>query len=230
MTTIWRKDSVRFTVTAGLCLLYSLLRTTDFGVWVKALPILFWLVIALVSSRRPEGNWIIASLVLAATGDVLLDLGRAWLIAGTVPFLGATALLVIAFHRRTRAGSETPGWRILEWIVLLPLIAAAVALHSWLTPHLGDRSRIATVLLTLSVLLLWRATVVAIATVADSRGDPRLRRLAGMIGACGIVANYILYAIDLSVQEMPRDLVIQVYYWGQAFVTWSFLTPRDSAH
>ena len=220
---IWKNNFFRFGMTFLLCLQYSLLRETDYSTIVKPLPVIFWFLVVLFSNKRSEGNWILLSLFCAFIGDVLLDLGADWLKIATVPFLGSTALLAIAFHIRLRKdGNKTTYLK--DVLLLIPIAASAIFLHLQLAPHLGDAATIGAVLLTLAVLLLWRA--LAVLLFKNNTEDLRLRRIMGLIGACGIVANYVLYSINLSVQPIPRDLVIQVYYWGQALVAWSFLNSH----
>ena len=160
-----------------------------------------------------------ASLIAALAGDVMLDLGPDWLIPATVPFLGSTLLLAFAFHLRLGGGFGRQAGK--ELALLAPVAAAALALFAAMAPGLADAAPVGAVLLALSVLLLWRALAALLFNTAPE--DARWRRRAGLAGACGIVANYVLYAVDLSVRPVPRDLVIQVYYWGQAFAAWSFL-------
>ena len=178
--------------------------------------------IVLFSTRRPEGKWVLLSLFFAFTGDILLDLGEDWLKIATIPFLGSTVLLAFAFHLRGRGAHSKPTW-IQEGLLLLPLAIAAISLHLYLAPHLGDAAKIGAVLLSLSVLLLWRS--LAVLLFKKEEGDAKFRHWLGLSGACGIVANYVLYSINISIQPIPRDLVIQVYYWGQAFAAFSFLEP-----
>ena len=203
-----------------LCLQYSLLRTTEYSTFVKPLPVIFWFLIVCFSNRRPEGKWVLLSLFCAFIGDILLDLGADWLKIATIPFLGSTALLALAFHFRGRNTSTKPSWAK-EFLLLFPIALAALSLHLYLAPYLGDSAKIGAVLLTLAMLLLWRA--LAVLLFKSDAEDANLLRWLGLLGACGIVANYVLYSINLSVQPIPRDLVIQVYYWGQAFAALSFL-------
>ncbi|MGB0906747.1 MAG: lysoplasmalogenase family protein [Maricaulaceae bacterium] len=215
-----QNNYVRFGVTAMLAALYSALRSTEYSAFVKPLPIMFWCLVVIASPKRVEGRWVLASLCAAFVGDILLDLGEGWLIIATVPFLGSTLLLALAFHLRSRGASIHA---VKDISLLLPILLGAILFYHLTAPHMELAARrIGAVLLGLSVLLLWRS--LAVAMFSD---DPRLRRLAGVIGACGIVANYLLYSVNLGIRPVPRDLVIQVYYWGQAFAAWSFL---KSAH
>jgi len=217
---IWRNNVFRFGITFLLCLQYSLLRETNYSTIVKPLPVIFWFFIVLFSERRTESNWVLISLFAAFVGDVLLDLGDNWLMIATVPFLGSTALLALGFHFRMYKDYNPPTYDK-DLLVLVPIAVSAILLHLQLSPYLGDARNIGAVLLTLAVLLLWRASAVLL--FKNNSSDPTFRRWVGLIGASGIVANYVLYSINISVQPVPRDLVIQVYYWGQAFVAWSFL-------
>lgn len=226
MTVLLRNNWFRFGVTAVLAALYSALRSTEYSAFVKPLPIMFWCLVVIASPKRAEGKWaeekwVLASLCAAFIGDILLDLGEGWLIIATVPFLGSTLLLALAFHLRSR-GASIPAVKDIG--LLLPILLGAILFYHLTAPHMEVAARrIGAVLLGLSVLLLWRA--LAAALFGD---DLRLRRAAGFIGACGIVANYLLYSVNLGIRPIPRDLVIQVYYWGQAFAAWSFLKPVSS--
>lgn len=217
---IWKNNTFRFGITFILCLQYSLLRETEYSTIVKPLPVIFWFLVVLFSNKRPEGKWVLLSLFCAFIGDILLDLGEEWLKIATVPFLGSTTLLALAFHFRLRNDGNKTGYGK-DFLLLIPIAVAAISLHLTLAPHLGDAAKIGAVLLTLAVLLLWRS--LAVLLFKNSAKDAKFKRVLGLVGACGIVANYVLYSINLSVQPIPRDLVIQVYYWGQAFVAWSFL-------
>ena len=217
---IWRNNFFRFGMTFLLCLQYSLLRETEYSTIVKPLPVIFWFLVVLFSNKRPEGKWVLFSFFCAFIGDVLLDLGAEWLKIATVPFLGSTALLAVAFHFRVRNDGQEIAYGK-DFLLLIPIAMSAILLHLRLAPHLGDAATIGAVLLTLAVLLLWRS--LAVLLFKNKTVDTTSRRMMGLLGACGIVVNYVLYSINLSVQPIPRDLVIQVYYWGQAFVAWSFL-------
>ncbi len=217
---IWKNNAFRFGITLLLCLQYSLLRETEYSTFVKPLPVIFWFLVVLFSNKRQEGKWVLLSLFCAFIGDILLDLGDDWLKIATVPFLGSTALLALAFHFRLRNDDNKIGY-IKDILLLMPIAVSAICLHLTLAPHLGDAAKIGAVLLTLAVLLLWRS--LAVLLFKNKTKDAKFRRIMGVVGASGIVANYVLYSINLSVQPIPRDLVIQVYYWGQAFVAWSFL-------
>jgi hypothetical protein len=225
---ILHSNIFRFGATLVLAGLYSALRTTDISTLVKPLPVILWAVIVLYSPKRPEGRWVLASLCAAFIGDILLDLGEDWLIIATVPFLGSTLLLAVAFHIRSEA-KISDVLRIRELALLIPLILAATMFYHATAPHMEASARlIGSVLITISVLLLWRA--VSVAVTKTSANDPAFLRWAGFIGACGIVANYLLYSVNLTGHAVPRDLVIQVYYWGQAFAAWSFLRGRAELH
>lgn len=220
---LFRNDYFRFGATLGLAVLYSLLRSTEYSTLVKPLPIILWCVIVFFSAKRREGNWVLASLGAAFVGDILLDLGENWLIVATVPFLGSTLLLALAFHLRSRANKPSPNsWK--ELILLAPIALGAVAFYFFTAPYMEPSARnIGSILLSISVLLLWRSLAVAVFGGASDDGQHRC--WIGFAGACGIVMNYLLYTINLGVHPVPRDLVIQVYYWGQAFAAWSFLKP-----
>lgn len=199
-----------------LALQYSLLRSTEFSTFVKPLPIIFWAFVMFVSSKRKGGNWVLLSLCLAAIGDIMLDLGPGWLIPATIPFLGSTLFLALAFHVR---GSKGLGLKSL--LLLLPIALAAFAFHTLMAPLIGEAAKIGAVLMILSTLLIWKSLSVLIFK-RDSE-DLRIYRAMGFLGACGVVANYVLYSINIGLNPIPRDLVIQLYYWGQAFAAWSFL-------
>jgi len=217
---IWKNNAFRFGITFLLCLQYSLLRETSYSTIVKPLPVIFWFFIVLFSAKRSEGKWVLFSLFSAFLGDILLDLGADWLKIATVPFLGSTALLALAFHFRLRNDATQPAYGK-DFLLLIPIATSFILIHLTLAPHLRDAAKIGAVLFTLAVLLLWRSLAVLI--FKSDKEDANFRRWMGLIGALGIVTNYVLYSINLSGQPIPRDLVIQVYYWGQAFAAWSFL-------
>lgn len=216
----WTNNVFRFGITFLLCLQYSLLRETSYSTIVKPLPVIFWLFIVFFSEKRREGKWVILSLLAAFIGDILLDLGPNWLKVATIPFLGSTALLALAFHFRGRRSEEKPTF-LKEVFLLLPIAALFFGLYQYIAAYSDKAATIGAVLFTLATFLLWRS--MAVLLFKKDQEDANIRRVMGVIGACGIIANYVLYAIDLSIQPIPRDLVIQVYYWGQAFAAWSFL-------
>ena len=218
---IWQQAWFRWGGTAVLCLQYSLLRETEWSTWVKPLPVIFWWLIVLYSPKRPAAIWLQCSLFAAFVGDIMLDLGPDWLLLATIPFLGSTALLAFAFDRRMRSNPGSLSRRG-ELMIVLPLVL--LGFHTSLAQQLAHAATMGAVLMSLSVLLFWRATAAALSC---SQSAEDTRRWFGVLGCCGIVANYVLYSIDLAGYPMPRDLVIQVYYWGQALVAWSFLTNSE---
>jgi hypothetical protein len=218
---LFRNDYFRFGSTLVLAVLYSGLRETEVSTLVKPLPVIFWCFIVWFSPKRREGYRVLASLCTAFIGDILLDLGEDWLIVATVPFLGSTLILATAFHLRSRSGLRN--FHVSKEISLLVIWAIAAIVFYGLTAirlEMSERLNGA-VLLAISVLLLWRSSAVAL--LSTDPLDHRFRRWIGFAGAFGIVANYLLWAIDLGGTDIPRDLVIQVYYWGQASAAWSFL-------
>ena len=94
-------------------------------------------------------------------------------------------------------------------------------LFSILKNHSTEAVTIGGVLFALSVFLL--STSLSNLLFNESEKSYHYKPLIGFLGACGIVANYVLYSIDLYLAPIPRDIVIQVYYWGTALVTWSYL-------
>lgn len=217
---LWKNNIFRFGITFLLCLQYSLLRETSYSTIVKPLPVIFWFFIVFFSNKQPAGKWVLFSLFTAFIGDILLDLGPNWLKIATIPFLGSTALLALAFHFRGRKGLQKPTF-FKEVLLLFPIAVLFFGLYQYIASYSADAATVGAVLFTLSVFLLWRS--LAVVLLKKDKEDVTFRRIIGLIGACGIIANYVLYAINLSIQPIPRDLVIQVYYWGQAFAAWSFL-------
>lgn len=224
MALIWQQAWFRWGGTLLLCLQYSLLRETEWSTWVKPLPVIFWWLIVWFSPKRPAACWLQCSLFAAFLGDIMLDLGPGWLLVATVPFLGSTALLAFALDRRMRFNPGALSWRT-ELLILIPLVVLATVFHTSLSQQLAHAAGMGAVLMGLSVLLIWRALAAALAC-ESAEYDPR--RWLAVFGCCGIVANYVLYSVDLAGYAVPRDLVIQVYYWGQALVAWSFLQSRET--
>lgn len=106
-------------------------------------------------------------------------------------------------------------------LLLLPIALLAFGFHHIMAPVMGEAAKIGAVLMLLSTLLIWQSLTVLI--FKRESDDLRFYRFMGFIGTCGIVANYVLYSINIGLTPIPRDLVIQLYYWGQAFAAWSFL-------
>jgi len=220
MEKIINNNYFRFGITFLLCLQYSLLRETSYSTLTKPLPIIFWLLIALFSEKNKAGGWIIISLGFAFLGDVLLDLGDQWLKIGALPFLLSTAFLAVAFHFRLQM-SNSNGSYLKRGFLFLLIALPFIFIYRALVQHSTEAATIGAVLFTISVFLLWTSLSNLLCNKIEKITFNR--PLLGFFGACGIVANYVLYSIDLYVTPIPRDLVIQVYYWGTALVTWSFL-------
>ena len=220
MTRFLKNNYFRFGITFLLCLQYSLLRETTYSTITKPLPIIFWLLIALFSEKKKAGTWVVISLCFAFLGDILLDLGDQWLKIGALPFLVSTALLAVAFHFRFRNSNQHPDF-LKGGLLLIAVALPFVWLYRMLVQQTAEAANIGAILFTISVFLLWTALGNLLFN-KEERGT-FIRPLLGFVGACGIVANYVLYSIDLYLLPIPRDIVIQVYYWGTAFVTWSFL-------
>ncbi len=225
MHNVFQNNAFRFGMTFILTLQYSLLRTTEWSAFVKPLPIIFWFIVVGLSAQRPAAKWVMPSLLSAAIGDVLLDLGPEWLMIATVPFLGSTLILAFAFHLRGEVASGKTA--IKELLLFLPILALATAFHLFMAPRMANSATIGAVLLLISSLLIWRALSSVVFSKASD--DTFWVRLIGCLGASGIVANYILYSVNIGLHPVPRDLVIQLYYWGTAFAAWSFLKPTLKA-
>jgi len=220
MKKIFSNNYFRFGITFLLCLQYSLVRDTSYSTITKPLPVIFWLLITLFSEKNKAGVWIIISLSFAFLGDILLDLGDQWLKIGALPFLVSTAFLAVAFHFRLRHSNSNSSY--IQKGFLFVLVALPFVLLYWiLVQQSREAATIGAVLFTISVFLLW--TALSNLLFNKTEKSNYIRPLFGVLGACGIVANYVLYSIDLHLAPIPRDVVIQVYYWGTAFVTWSFL-------
>jgi len=220
MTRLIENNYFRFGITFLLCLQYSLLRETSYSTITKPLPIIFWLLIMLFSERKKTGSWIIISLCFAFLGDILLDLGDQWLKIGSLPFLVSTALLAVAFHLRLR-NSNSNSSHLKKGVLFLLVALPFILLYRVLVQRSTEAATIGAVLFTISVFLLWTSLSNLIFNKKEK--TTLIRPWLGFVGVCGIVANYVLYSIDLYLMPIPRDLVIQVYYWGTAFIVWSFL-------
>ena len=210
----------RFSITFLFCLLYSLLRETSYSTFVKPLPILFWLLIVINSSRIGSANWLIYALITAAMGDILLDLGTQWLKIGAIPFLVSTAFLAYAFYTRLKRSEPAVSLLKKMSVIFLAFIPFAV-LYVYIRGYSDEAATTGLVLFTLSAFLI--ANALANLIFNRSEHSNIIKPILGFAGACSIVANFVLYSVDLYVTPIPRDLVIQVYYWGTAFVTWSFI-------
>lgn len=213
-------NPTRFAITFLLCLLYSLFREEAVSTILKPLPVIFWLLVAIFSKRQAAGKWVIVSLSFAFLGDILLDLGDKWLKIGAIPFLSSTAFLAWAFHVRLKQANNT-STALRKSLIFLLIAMPFVLLFITLIRYSTDAARVGGALFILSVFLL--STSLSNLLYNESEKNSRIKSLAGFLGACGIVANYVLYSIDLYMTPIPRDLVIQVYYWGTALVTWSYL-------
>jgi len=210
----------RFAFTFLFCLLYSLIRETSYSTFAKPLPILFWLLIVINSSRIGSANWLIYALTTAALGDILLDLGDQWLKIGAIPFLVSTALLAYAFHRRLKRSMLVVS-KYKKLSVFISVFILFGVIYVYIRGHSEEAASIGLVLFTLSAFLIANA----LSNLFFNRKEHYeiIKPILGFTGACGIVANFVLYSVDLYVTPIPRDLVIQVYYWGTAFVAWSFI-------
>jgi len=218
----FRNPLVFVVVTIFLTAQYSLLRDGGLSTLVKPLPILFFAAVLAFSLKRKGGKFVLLSLLAASLGDVLLDLGDAWLRAGAVVFIGSTLLLADAFNLRQKS-LERRVPRAIDALIVAILFMSAAFFVAQMSAALPDTLIVGSVLMALSALLISLAATTALRDGAS--GDPMSSRLIAFFGACGIVSNFILYTLGLAGFTFPRDLVIQLYYWGQAAVTWSFLLP-----
>ena len=210
----------RFVITLVLTICFSICRETDYSTLLKPLPILYWLIIAINCNKIKGGGWVIVSLSFAILGDILLDLGDRWLQLGSLPFLISTVILAFAFRQRLNNHDRLAAKRTIL-TVYAAVFSCFILLYLWISSYTQEAAIIGAVLYLISALLICTALNTTLAETSQSTYSSKA--IIGFIGSCGIVANYVLYSIDLYVFPIPRDIVIQVYYWGTALVVWSFL-------
>lgn len=216
---VLHNQSLRIISFLILCLLYSLFKDDSVSTFLKPLPIIFCLLVLLNTPRIVAAKWLVYSLSCAIIGDILLDLGENWVQIGALPFLASTALMAIAFHiRLSQTGYSSSA--VKQGVILIMVATPFLCLFNWLTNYSTEAVITGGVLFSLSVILI----TTAIANLLFNKQErPALSKpVLGLLGTSGIVANYVLFSIDLYVAPVPRDLVIQVYYWGTALVVWSF--------
>ena len=217
---ILHNQSLRIISFLILCFLYSFFKDDPVSTFLKPLPIVFCLFILLNTQRINAAKWLVYSLSCAIIGDILLDLGEDWIQIGALPFLASTAFMAVAFKKRLSATLHRAS--LLNQSLILILVALPfLCLFNWLISYSTEAANTGSVLFTLSVILI---TTAITNLIFNKQERPILLKLIlGLMGALGIVANYVLFSIDLYVVPIPRDLVIQVYYWGTALVVWSFM-------
>lgn len=171
---------------------YTLAPQAGVAPWIKPLPALAAAAMVWLGGRTGH-RVVTAALVVAAAGDVLLDVeGTARL--GTLTFVLVVAMLAVGL----RDAAVGPRWRGVAlagaWVTVSGVLVV---------PALGDRL--------VAGLLILGATAAFLAVAG--RGSATLG-----LGALLIASNFTLFAVDLVVTPVPRWLVIGVYYVGLLLV------------
>ena len=216
---LFRNNYFRFFFTLVFTVLYSLFRESEYSTIVKPLPIIYWLFVATFSPKINGGYWLVGSLLFAFIGDILLDVSSIQLTVSTIPFLLFTALLAVSIFYRFQA-DEKKVLRKSDIPILILIVILVFGLLFSISDSKGPLRYIQSGLALASIMLLWNGIRLM---TKKSNDDPRWKRNLAFIGILGIIGNYVLYALNLKGFEVSRDLVIQIYYWGQAMVAWSFL-------
>jgi len=163
------------------------------GVWlVKALSIavLAWLV------RR--SGVLVAAVLLGATGDALLSLGRQWFLHGLVAFLCGHVAYAVGFLR-------LPAGRAPARVALVALAAYGIAFYAWLWPGLASM-RAPVAVYTAAILAMTMASL----------------RLGGAVtsGALLFLISDSVLAANRFHAPMPLSgpIVWSTYYFGQFLI------------
>lgn len=171
---------------------YTVAPDAGLAPWIKPLPALSAAALVWLGGRAGH-RILVAALVLAAVGDVLLDFeGTARL--GTLMFAVVVSVMAVGL----RPTIARPPWRGVALAGTWALVSGLLVL-----PSLGDRL--------VAGLLIMAATTVFLFVAGRSS-------MVLAAGALLIASNFTLFAVDLVVAPMPRWLVISTYYAGLLLV------------
>lgn len=194
-----------FIITA---LAYSLCRGKDYSVWIKALPVFSCLLYYTTHGLRGiiTDPIIVGGLIISMVGDIALDLGY------TTVGIAIFTLVMLIYGIGLYCFNQSRSWRSLILIVLILGV-----IYYLMYPHLEGRRTSGLIYQIALGWMVWRGTGTL---TLHSNIVPLTSRQSYFIlaGTIGIAANGILYGIDVYLHPIPRDIVIQSYYFGQFFM------------
>ncbi len=182
------------------------------GPWapiVKAAPVSVLAVVVFRAGPQAERRLIAFGLLLAATADVIIEFS----------FLGGLGTFLIA-HLFYIAAFTTVEPRGRVWRLLPVAVWAAIALPV-LVRHAGPL-RIPVLVYGLVIFcMIWRAAA-ATPSIGWNRGA------IGLAGAILFGLSDTLIGYSRFVEPVPgaRFMIMVAYWFGQAFIAFSFLRPR----
>ena len=178
---------------------YCITRTTSFGLIVKPIPILILAAIVWTLPSRLTKHLILTGLSISMVGDVILEIG--YITAAVALFSLVMLLYALTFTLdNLKCHSK----------IAFAFLAFGFGLYLLLYSYLGDQRISGAIYQLIIMIMLWRAA----ALIATSPWKMR-NTIWAFGGAMGIALNGILYAVDLYLFPVHRDLVITVYYLGQ---------------
>ena len=183
----------------------------------KPLTMLLIILIALLVRRTVSRRYralVIAGLLFSLGGDIFLMLPVDMFIAGLVSFLIGHLFYIAAF--------STGSWRPSSWWSPLPFLLYAVAILSFLWPHLGQMTIPVILYVTIIMTMAWRAW----------ERWSRMRHqaaLLALVGAVLFVASDSVLAVNKfsTPFEAARLLTLVPYFTAQWFIAVS--TAEDTA-
>jgi uncharacterized membrane protein YhhN len=164
---------------------------------VKPLPVLALAGWVVLRGRPPRERLTAAGLLLAAVGDVLLDLGR--FLPGLAAFLLTHVLYILAFLSVERRPALARA---------LPFAAWGLVTFDLLRPGLGTLALPVGSYVVVITAMMWRASACV--------GSPHTGRAAwlGLAGAVGFGASDTLIAVTRFLQPIEGGRVpIMLLYW-----------------
>ncbi len=184
---------------------FSLVRDNELGYLVKIIPIAMLIGLVLQAPKGVSTRLVAVALVVSAIGDIVVELGF------TQAGVGVFVVVMLVYSACFYLSCQQSGWLLLIfWLIVGGL------LYGFLFPYLAGVEWSGALYQCIICLMMWRASVALLGTQSSG-----LARILAFIGALGIALNGVLYAVDLYLVSINRDLIIQLYYWGQLAIALS---------
>lgn len=200
-----KRNAISFAVFVIAAALFSYTREESYGYLTKIVPIVLLFIFSWRALPSTSRNIVQLGLLLSMAGDILLEWQNTT--AGVVIFVLVMLLYSTYF---TLQNKQFRVWLLSFYIVI------SAGIYITLFPALGERQVSGAIYQIVICVMLWRASA-----MINDKSISGCRGLFALLGALGIALNGILYAVDLYLFEVNRDLVIQLYYFGQLGVVLS---------
>lgn len=188
--------------------------SSTLGLITKGIPVLMMIVWLLLLPRDRYANLIMAGLIFALAGDLLLQISDTLFVEGLLAFLVAHLIYIAAFVGIARQG---------RWARLAPFALWGLAAFVLLNPSLGSMVIPVAAYIAVIVVMMWRA-----AALVGSHGKPQTFEWAALLGAVSFGLSDTLLAFNKFVwsgtlvflnitQPTPfvDTVVITLYWLGQ---------------